>query len=353
MKNSLKYVGMDVHKEMTVIAVLDAVGKQLSRSVVQTSSTTIVSAIRAIDGPIHLTFEEGIHSAWLYDLLKPYVAHLIVCNPNKIKKTNGQNKSDDIDAFNLANLLRLGELKAVYHGQHSLRALQELAHSYQYIVSDCTRIKNRITALFRARAIAYRGDARYQQENRNQWLAKLEPAVQLRAQLLFAQLDTLLPLREQAEKALVKEARKHEAFSLISSIPYLGDIRTALILSVMLTPFRFRSKRPLWCYSGFAVVTSTSADYQQVNGRIIKTNKHSFTRGLNHNFNRTLKNVFKSAANAANAGVFKQYYDALLAKGLKDNLARLSLARKIATVTLTLWKKGECFNPDKFLTNTK
>ena len=353
MKNSLKYVGMDVHKEMTVIVVVDAAGKQLSHSVVQTSSTTIVSSIRAIDGSIHLTFEEGIHSAWLYDLLKPYVAHLIVCNANKINRPAGQNKSDDIDALNLANQLRLGELKAVYHGQHSLRTLQELAHAYQYIVCDCTRIKNRITALFRARAIAYRGDAHFRAENRNQWLAKLEPAVQLRTQLLFAQLDALLPLRAQAEKALVKEARKHEAFSLISSIPYLGDIRTALILSVMLTPFRFRSKRPLWCYCGFAVVTSTSADYKLVNGIIIKTNKHSFTRGLNHNFNRTLKNVFKSAANAANSGVFKQYYDALLAKGMKDNLARLSLARKIASITLTLWKKGECFNPDKFLMDTK
>lgn len=349
MNSSLKYVGMDVHKEMTVIVVLDAAGKQLSHSVVQTNATTILSSIRALDGTIHLTFEEGIAAAWLYDLLKPHVAFLIVCNPSKIKKSAGQNKSDDIDAANLANLLRLGELKAVYHGQHSVRTLQELAHSYQFIVADCTRIKNRITALWRARAIAYRGDAHFRVENRNQWLAKLEPAVQLRAQLLFAQLDALLPLREQAEKAMIKEARRHEAFKLISSIPYLGDIRTALILSVIVTPYRFRSKRPLWCYSGFAVVTSSSADYQLVGGRIIKTNKHSFTRGLNNNFNRTLKNVFKSAANAANSGVFKQYYDGLLAKGMKDTFARLTLARKIAAVTLTLWKKGEQFNAEKFL----
>jgi len=75
------------------------------------------------------------------------------------------------------------------------------------------------------------------------------------------------------------------------------------------------------------VVTRSSSDYQQVNGRIIKTNKHSYTCGLNHNFNRVLKNVFRSAANAANSGVFKQYYDGLRAKGLKDNLARLTLAR--------------------------
>lgn len=349
MKISIRYVGMDVHKEITVIVVLDKDGKQLSRFIVKTNSQAILSAIRAIDGAIHLTFEEGIHSTWLYDLLKPYVAHLIVCNPNKIVRPSGQNKSDDKDAFNLANLLRLNELKAVYHGQHSLRTLQELAHSYQFLVSDCTRIKNRITALFRACAIAYRGTAHYRAEQREHWLAKLAPTVQHRAKLLFAQLDALLSLRRQAEQAMVAEARKQEAFSLISSIPYLGDIRTALILAVIVTPHRFRSKRPLWKYSGFAVVSDSSADYQEVNGRIIKTNRHSYTRGLNNNFNRTLKNVFRAAANAANAGVFKQYYDRLRAKGFQDNLARVTLARKIAAVTLTLWKKGEQFNPEKFL----
>ena len=353
MNSSIKYVGMDVHKEMTVIVALDAAGIQLSRLIVRTNSTAILSAIRAIDGEVHLTFEEGIHSTWLYDLLKPYIAHLLVCNPNKIKKPLSQNKSDDIDAFNLANLLRLGDLKGVYHGEHSLRTLQELAHCYQYLVADCTRIKNRLTAIFRARAIAYRADALYRSEERKQWLAKLEPAVQHRARLLFAQLDALLPMREKAEAEMVKEARKHPAFKLITSIPYLGEIRTALIIATMLTPFRFPSKRPLWCYSGFAVVMSSSADYEQVDGRIVKTSKRAYSRGLNHNFNRTLKYVFKSAANAANTGVFKQYYDGLRAKGMKDSLARLTLARKIAAVTLTLWKKGEKFNPEKFLMATK
>ena len=98
---------------------------------------------------------------------------------------------------------------------------------------------------------------------------------------------------------------------------------------------------------------SSSADYEQVDGRIVKTSKRAYTRGLNHNFNRVLKNVFRSAANAANTGVFKQYYDGLRAKGMKDSLARLTLARKIAAVTLTLWKKGEKFNPEKFLMATK
>jgi len=46
-------------------------------------------------------------------------------------------------------------------------------------------------------------------------------------------------------------------------------------------------------------------------------------------------------------GPFQDFYQALLAKGMKPTLARLTLARKIAAITLTLWKKGEGFDPEK------
>jgi len=46
-------------------------------------------------------------------------------------------------------------------------------------------------------------------------------------------------------------------------------------------------------------------------------------------------------------GPFQDFYQALLAKGMKPALARLTLARKIAAITLTLWKKGEGFDPEK------
>ena len=46
-------------------------------------------------------------------------------------------------------------------------------------------------------------------------------------------------------------------------------------------------------------------------------------------------------------GPFQDFYEALLAKGIKPTMARLTLARKIAAITLTLWKKGEPFDAEK------
>ena len=68
--------------------------------------------------------------------------------------------------------------------------------------------------------------------------------------------------------------------------------------------------------------------------------------GLNRNRNHDLKNLFKSAATvaAAKAGPFQEFYDALIAKGIRPEMARLTLARKIAAITLIVWKKGVRFD---------
>ncbi len=68
-------------------------------------------------------------------------------------------------------------------------------------------------------------------------------------------------------------------------------------------------------------------------------------RGLNRNHNHELKNIFKGAAIiAAKAGPFQEFYTALVAKGIRPEMARLTLARKIAAITLLVWKKGVSFD---------
>jgi hypothetical protein len=97
-----------------------------------------------------------------------------------------------------------------------------------------------------------------------------------------------------------------------------------------------------------AVVTKASAEYGFTKGELQKKAKKNSTRGLTHNFNRRLKEVFKSAAVTAGVrGQFKPYYEGLLAKGMSPEAARLTLARKIAATTLAVWKKGEAFDPQR------
>jgi len=136
---------------------------------------------------------------------------------------------------------------------------------------------------------------------------------------------------------------------LLRPIPYLGPVRVAQIMAIMRTPHRFRTKRNLWPYVGLAVVTRSSADQEIVAGQMRKRQRPPITRGLNRNHNPTLKNVFKGAANAATSRPSPLYdsYQASLAGGMKEELAKVTLARKIVSITLRLWKKGELFDPTK------
>ena len=341
---------MDVHKEAIVIAVLNDSGKLIMESVVETQASSILQFLHGLRGELHVTMEEGTWAAWLYDVLKPHVHQLLVCNPRRKALLKEGSKSDKVDARKLAELLRAGLLRPVYHGEHGLRTLRELARSYQAISKDLTRVMNRIKALYRSWSIPCAGTQVYAPRYREQWLNKIPQAgVRRRAELLYEQLDGLQALRRNVRPEFLAESRKHMAAKLLRQIPCIGPIRAGLLIALMQTPHRFRSKRQLWTYSGLAVETHDSAQYRYVDGQLQRSKKPQQLRGLNQNHNHEMKHIFKSAATRASCGVgpFRDFYAALLAKGMKPEMARLTLARKIAAITLTLWKKGGRFDAEQ------
>jgi len=272
--NSTKYIGMDVHKEATTIAVMNAAGKLVMESIVETKAATIVQFLEGLRGELCVTFEEGTWAAWLYDLLKPYVTKVVVCNPRKNALLKTGNKSDRIDARKLAELLRVGLLSAVYHGETGLRTLKELGRGYLAISKDLTRTMNRIKALYRSWSIPCGGASVYAPRHRAEWLGKItEPGVRRRAELFYQQLDGLQKLRQQARRDLLAESRKHGAATLLQRIPYIGPIRSALLIALMQTPHRFRTKRQLWAYSGLALETHSSGEYHYVQGQLQRSKR--------------------------------------------------------------------------------
>ena len=154
---------------------------------------------------------------------------------------------------------------------------------------------------------------------------------------------------------MVAEARRDPAWKVLRTIPFLGPVRVALLVATMQTPWRFRTKRNLWAYAGLAVVTKTSAEYALVNGRPVRRCRAPLTRGLNRNHNHVLKDVFKGAATAATArpSPLQAWYHGVLAQGVREELARVTLARKLAALTLRVWKNGEPFDPTKLTTQAR
>ena len=74
-----------------------------------------------------------------------------------------------------------------------------------------------------------------------------------RAEFCYQQLDALRVLRQGVRRDLLAESKKQKAWKRLCEIPSIGPIRAAVLLGILQTPHRFRTKRQLWDYGGLAI----------------------------------------------------------------------------------------------------
>ena len=260
--SNCKFVAFDVHAKTTTFVVLNDRGKVVTQGVTETTASSLLSLVQGISGNVQLTFEEGTHAAWLYEILNGRVAKLVVCNPRK-NRSRQENKNDRVDALQLARWLRSGDLSPVYHGDHGTKTLKELVRGYENLVDDRTRVKNRLKAVYRSRGLLTPGRDVYKPDEREDWLSKLDSVgLRTRAEWLHAQEESMGAMVNAAKKAVESEARRHTGCKLLKSVPGIAWIRAATIVAHVKHPGRFRTKQQFWCYCGFAVVTVSSSDWE-------------------------------------------------------------------------------------------
>lgn len=341
-----RYIGLDVHAASSTVAVVGPSGKRLTSRVVETNGQALVEMIKTIPGRRHVCLEEGTQSAWLYEILSPHVDEVAVV---VVDDSRGQ-KDDERDAFALAERLRGGGVgPRVFKETGPFHALRELSRIYAMVVQDAVRVQNRIKSLYRSRGVAVVGKAIYTEKGRQEGLGKLPQAMQQAARTLYAQYDAVSEVRAKAEQDLLREARRHPISRLLETCPGLGPIRVAQLLPIVISPHRFRTKRQFWSYCGLAIVMRSSSDWVRDKDGGWRRAKVAQTRGLNFNHNHTLKCIFKGAATTVIAQSDKEPlrrdYERLLKAGTKPNLAKVTLARKIAAIALSMWKSQEAYNP--------
>ena len=270
-------------------------------SIIETKASTILQCIQGIHGDLHVTLEEGTWAAWLYDLLKPHVTELVVCDPRKNALMKEGNKSDRIDARKLADLLRGGYLRSVYHGENGLRTLKELARSYLTISKDLTRVMNRVKALYRSWGIVCGGQQVYAPRHRAEWLDKIgEAGVRRRAEFLTTNSTLCEPYGRRCGRICW---------------PRVGNRARQIYCARFLDrPHPRRSADRADPDPASVPQQATTVDVQRtgdqyarqcatpVRGRTAATFEEApAVRGLNQNHNHDMKAVFKSAATMASS----------------------------------------------------
>jgi len=345
---AIRYIGIDLHTSSCTLAVLGPTGRRLRCWQVDTDQRALVEAVRSVAGELCVCFEEGTLSDWLYEILEPVASEIQVIQPLK----RSGNKNDTVDAWAAAEAMRVAskEVTHVFKAPKRYTGLRKAVRGHLLIQQDVVRVKNRIHACYRSRAIQSVNAEIYDSELRVEWLKKLAPAQRQLTELLCVELDGLLEARAQAEHWLLEEAEKVPAVRLLCTAPAISLIRASQIVAIVLSPHRFRTRSQFWAYCGLGIVMRSSSDWQRApSGRWERTQVAQL-RGLNHNKNPVLKNVFKGAAitllHMPTHPLYASYHRALEA-GQKPNLARLTLARRIAAAVLAMWKSNTEYDTNK------
>ena len=348
-----RYIGLDAHSTSCTFAVVSERGKRLKSSVVETNGQALIGFLKTVPGRKHLCLEEGTQSGWLHEILSPHVDELVVTH--LVRTTRGR-KDDLTDAFARAQELRLGTVTPVYkHGRGAKGPLRAHVEVYEQVTTDLVRVQNRLKASYRSRGVSTTGGQVYTKKHRAEYLARLSKPYRARVELLYVQLDALRELKKDARKQMLQQSHRMAIHRVLETCPGMGPVRVAQVLATIITPHRFRSARQLWSYSGLGVVMRSSSDWEQGDSGWQRVERRR-TRGLNRNFNRRMKAVFKGAATAVISHRLDPLYSSYLRateQGTKPPLAKLTLARKLAATVLAMWKNQEVYDPQRQPTHSE
>ena len=346
----LVYLGLDAHIRHCVLAGMDTRGKLLFSERLPTSEAALISHIVATNArKKHLVLEESSLADWLAGALRDYVDELIVCDPrHNALISSSSHKDDREDAFNLARLLRLGELKPVYHSDQAHRAVfKSSVQLYLELRNQQVSQKNRIKAKFHHAGVLHVDGKRvFDAKHREHYLSRL-PDKARRAMLshLYAVLDATLAAQEAARRDMIRLGAKYSEIKEFEKVPGMGPIGAHVFDAFIQTPHRFATRQKLWKYCKLAVRDRSSAGKPLAYKRLDKAGIGEL-KAVSHR-------AFHAALRSSGSNEVSRFYEASLARTNHDAThARLNTQRKILTVMWAIWRNDVAYNPDLFYPST-
>lgn len=336
------YIALDLHHTHTVMEAQTAKGGIVLHRDIPTESAYLIDSVKRLRGPKGVVIEEGPMADWAMRVLKPYVSEVIICDPHRNRLICGddQNKNDHLDPGNLITLYRTGQLRAVHHPEHqSMMDLRRWVWLYHDLVDLAAAAMNKIKASYREVGIQYGQADVYSLKGRMRWLEQMPRRRLVRDRMAFqyANLDHLVDRRDTIRKRLYRMVRRHPLAKRFLAIPGYGQVRAITFLVIVNTPYRFCSPQKLWRYGGLGLREKQSSHPEDKKLRRPKR------------YNRRLKAVAKGAMEMAlikpPGNPFQRIYQEMLARGLKEPLARLVVARKMLSVPWGMWKSNSEYDP--------
>ena len=314
------YVGIDVHRKRSQVAVVTGDGKvQLNRNVVN-GSEPMLRLIGGLPAGTPVAFEAAYGWGWLIELLEDYGFDPHMVHPLRCKAiASARLKNDKVDAAILAQLLRADLLPEAWIAPLEVRQLRALLRHRASLVRLGTQLRNRIHAV--AADHGYDRTASYWTGPGRGWLAELDlpPVSREIITDCLAFIDALAPQIDRLDGEVRARAKADPRVKVLTALPGVGQF-TALVMLAEIGDITRFAERPQ-AGASWAGLTPTvrGSDLTVRHGHISKQGSAWLRWVLN-----------QAAQTAKRSPEFSATY-AAIAKRRGKKIATIAISRKLLT----------------------
>ena len=326
------YVGLDLgSSNFHQVAVNGAGVSKVNREFV-TSEANLIKAFSDLKGETVVHLEAGELAPWASSVIAPLVARVVCSHPQSnawIAKDS--DKSDRVDAYKLADLLRLNRFKEVHYApQQSRREFKTLVQHYDELTAQQARLKTKLKARLRMQGVIVTGERVFSAAGRIPVLAAVKSAdVRTAIKQLYAVLDQSVASQMEAKLLMLRAAQAFPEIKLFRTAPGIGPIGACRFSAYVHTPQRFSSTRKLWKYCRLSV------SHRSSNGKPLRRPRlDRFGCGRLKDVSRK---AFDVAIRSRQDNGFKRAYQRALETTHDKTHARLTVQRKIVSTLRAMW----------------
>src|SRR4051794_8546988 len=331
---SMRFIGLDVHRDFCEVAIAEA-GAVRPAGRVQTEPAALELFAQSLSGDDQVALEATGNALEIARIIEPHVGRVVLANPKAVKGiTRAGAKTDKIDARTLAKLLAGGFLPAVWLPDEQTRILRRRISARAQLVRQRTRAKNQVHAtLIRnlkgkpplSDLFAVRG---------RRWLDAQElPAdEQETIAACLRQIEFLDAEIALVERALAEQVLASAEMRRLLTLPGVNFVTAAALLAAIGEIGRFPSARQLVSYLGLDPRVHQSGTEPARHGRISKQGRGE-TRHM----------LVEAAWHATRAPGPLRAFHQRVAVRRGGNIATVAVARKLAVIAWHMLSRGQAY----------
>jgi len=329
---SIVYVGLDLGSSNFQQVALNPAGASRVNRDFSTSEANLVKAFSDLKGEIHVHLEAGELAPWAASIIAPLVTRVVCSHPqSNAWIAKDADKCDRIDAYKLAELLRLNRFKEVHYPPvQRRREFKTLVQHYDELTAQQARLKTRIKGRLRMQGVIVRGERLFSVAGRRPVLAEVKSReVRTAISQLYAVLDQSVESQTEAKLLMLRAAQAFPEIKLFRTAPGVGPIGACRFSAYIHTPNRFSSKRKLWKYCRLSV------SHRSSNGKPLR--RPRLDRSGCGRLKDVSRKAFDVAIRSRQDNGFKRAYQCALETTHDATHARLTVQRKIVSTLRAMW----------------